>query len=494
MFKFWKRSAGRNVHEQPDDLQETVLTIDALRQMLANMYDAEFIERQTTRDQKVDIVYIRTLIDQGRLNEAIIEPIYRCSQETVYDCIADINASAVGTLLEAHNLLLQGFVLVHDSSINQWWSVPLQNPLSRAIEPSETETIIYGPKDSFSEQIEQNITMIRRRMPIAKLKTEMFSIGYLSKTKIVMIYVEGLTNPEFISTTRSKLSNIDFDLILESSNVTAFMDDHTHSVFPQYMQTDRPDACVYSLGLGKLIILVDNTPFAIIAPITFFHLFQSPEDYINRWMVASFFRCIRYLSFFLAITLIPLYVALSTHHYQMLPLQILFVLLESRSKLPFTPFWESFLMLITLEIIKEASLRMPTKSGQTLGVIGGIVIGQAAVQAGFASKVLIVLVGISSIASFLVPNYLMTKSNTLIHFIFLVLSAFLGIFGIAIGLIALLIHLNGLTSLKQPYFSPVAPFHAGEWMDLFIRGPLPLMKTRPDSLKPLDKRRYWRRR
>lgn len=134
MFKFWKRAAGRNVHEQPDDLQETVLTIDALRQMLDNMYDAEFIERQTTRDQKVDIVYIRTLIDQGRLNEAIIEPIYRCSQETVYDCIADINASAVGTLLEAHNLLLQGFVLVHDSSINQWWSVPLQNPLSRAID------------------------------------------------------------------------------------------------------------------------------------------------------------------------------------------------------------------------------------------------------------------------------------------------------------------------------------------------------------------------
>lgn len=119
--------------------------------------------------------------------------------------------------------------------------------------------------------------MLRRRMPIAKLKTEMFSIGYLSKTKIVMIYVEGLTNPEFISTTRSKLSNIDFDLILESSNVTAFMDDHTHSVFPQYMQTDRPDACAYSLGLGKLIILVDNTPFAIIAPITFFSSFSIPR-------------------------------------------------------------------------------------------------------------------------------------------------------------------------------------------------------------------------
>lgn len=151
-------------------------------------------------------------------------------------------------------------------------------------------------------------------------------------------------------------------------------------------------------------------------------------------------------------------------------------------------------MMITLEIIKEASLRMPTKTSQTLGIIGGIVMGQAAVQAGFASKVLIVFMGISAISSFLVPNYLMTRSSTLIQFVFLVLSAFLGIPGIIMGIIVFLIHLNGLSSLKQPFFAPVSPFYGKEWFDLFIRGPLTWMKTRPESLRPLQIWRYSKRR
>jgi hypothetical protein len=308
------------------------------------------------------------------------------------------------------------------------------------------------------------------------------------------LYIEGLTNPEFVSTAKKKISEINYDLFVDSSQVAAFMEEHQNSIFPQFQQTDRPDVVAYSLGLGKITILVDNTPFALVAPITIFHLFQSPEDYINRWVVASFLRTMRYVSFILSITLIPFYVALTTHHYQMIPLQTLFVLVESRSKLPFTPFWEAFIMLIFIEIIKEASLRMPTKTGQTLGVIGGIVIGQAAVEAGLASKVLIVMVGISTIGSFLVPNYLVTKANSLIQFILLVFSSFLGIVGIVLAMIIILAHLNGLSSLKQPYLSPVTPFYGKDWLDLFIRGPLVKMKERPEHLKPLKMKRYQTRR
>ncbi len=492
----WKKHLfGLEHHiDKPQHAVQTAVTIDALKQLLANMDDAEIIERQTNSDQKITLIYIKTLIDQERLNESVIEPLNNCSHDMIYDCTVTSKASEITTLEEAQKHLMQGYVLLNDTFLHMWRAIPLQNPLSRAIESSGTETIVYGPKDSFSEQIEQNITLIRRRLPLTALKTETFTVGTLSQTKVVLMYIEGLTNPEFVSIARSKISSIDFDLFIESSNVSAFLEDHINSIFPQFLQTDRPDACAYSLGIGKLVILVGNTPFSLIAPITFFHLFQSPEDYINRWLIASFLRLLRYLSFFLSVTLIPFYVALSTHHYQMIPLQILFVLLESRSKLPFTPFWEALLMLIALEIIKEASLRMPTKSGQTLGVIGGIVIGQAAVQAGFASKVLIVLMGISAIASFLVPNYLMTKTNTIIQLFFLILSSFLGIMGIALGMILVLIHLNGLTSLKQPYFAPVAPFHWKEWLDLFIRGPLTQMKTRPESLHPLQKWRISRRR
>ncbi|MEK3911825.1 spore germination protein [Paenibacillus sp. FSL H7-0331] len=475
-------------------MTHTEITTGSLHQLLSNMDDAEFIEARAALGRKISLYYIRTLIDQERLNEVVVEPLVRDPDRAAIQCLAASKVITISRLEEAHKQLLSGAVVLNDTATDIWLAVPLENPLSRSVESSETETIIYGAKDSFSEQIEQNITMIRRRLPLAELKTEKFTVGTLSKTTLMLMYMDGLTNPEFIETARSKISNIDFDQFLDSSQVAAFMEDHHHTIFPQFLETDRPDACANALGIGKLVILVNNTPYALIAPITFFHLFQSPEDYFLRWPVASFFRCIRYFGFFLSVVLMPFYVALATHHYQMLPLQILYVLLESRSKLPFSPFWEAFIMMITLEIIKEASLRMPTKTSQTLGIIGGIVMGQAAVQAGFASKVLIVFMGISAISSFLVPNYLMTRSSTLIQFVFLVLSAFLGIPGIIMGIIVFLIHLNGLSSLKQPFFAPVSPFYGKEWFDLFIRGPLTWMKTRPESLRPLQIWRYSKRR
>jgi hypothetical protein len=494
MFRY--KSQSKIDHKKNESLitDQAAVTLDALKHMVANMDDAAIVERQTNKGQKVILLYIGPLIDLERLNEIIIEPMIRDSHDTIYECVATSKISEIISLEDAERELLQGSVLLFDPMQNQWWSVLLKNPLGRAIESSEQETILYGAKDSFSEQIDQNITLIRRRLPLTELKTETFIVGSLSKSKVVLMYIEGLTNPEFISIAREKISKIDFDLFLDSSQVAAFMEEHHHSIFPQYQQTDRPDLCAFSLGLGKLVLLVNNTPFALVAPITFFDLFQSPEDYINRWRVASFLRLLRYLSFFLAITLVPLYVALTTHHYQMIPLQILYVILESRSKLPFSPFWEAAIMLIILEIIKEASLRMPTKSSQTLGMIGGIVIGEASVQAGFASKVLIVLVSISAIASFLTPNYLMTKANTLIQFVLLVLSSILGIFGMTLGIIGILAHLNALTSLKQPYLAPVTPFYGKDWLDLFIRGPLIWAKKRPEFLHPLKKWRVSRRR
>jgi hypothetical protein len=475
-------------------MAQTEITTDALRQLLSNMVDAELVEVGAAVEHKISLYYIRTLIDQERLNEVIVEPLNRNADRAATECLAAAKVITLTRLEEALKQLLSGAVLLHYTATEDWLAVPLENPLSRAIESSDTETVVYGARDSFSEQIEQNITMIRRRLPVVDLKTEKFTVGTLSKTTIILMYIDGLTNPEFIEIARSKITNIDFDLFVDSSQVAVFMEDHHHTVFPQFLETDRPDACAYGLGIGKIVVLVNNTPFALIAPITYFDLFQSPEDYFLRWPVASFLRCIRFLGFFLSVTLMPVYVALTTHHYQMIPLQILYILLESRSKLPFTPFWEAFLMMITLELIKEASLRMPTKTSQTLGVIGGIVIGQAAVQAGFASKVLIVLMGISAISSFLVPNYLMTKSSTLIQFILLIFSAFLGIPGIIMGVIALLAHLNGLSSLKQPYFAPISPFYGRDWLDLFIRGPLIWMKKRPEFLRTLQTWRYSRRR
>ncbi|QKS70283.1 spore germination protein [Paenalkalicoccus suaedae] len=500
---FWKKRESherRSEEKQSEDnlvtpsTMESELSMESLKKSLEQIDDAEFLEMNCSNNRIIHLVYIRTLIDQEKLNETIIDPLTNCSKASIQDCLVNSSTISIPVLKEAKSQLFSGCILLVDSSQNLWFAVPLKNPIGRAIETSETETILYGAKDSFTEQIEENITLIRRRLPIQELKTEKFSLGTMSKTNVVLMYIDGVTNPDFVTTIKEKISEINFDLFLDSSQVAAFLEKHQNSIFPQFQQTDRPDVVTYSLGLGKITLLIDNTPFALVAPITFFHLFQSPEDYINRWVVASFLRLMRYVCFILSVTLIPFYVALTTHHYQMIPIQTLLILVDSRSQLPFTPFWEAFIMLIFIEILKEASLRMPTKTGLTLGVIGGIVIGQAAVEAGFASNVLIVMVGISTVASFLIPNYLMTKANPLIQLILLILSSLFGLFGIILGSVAILAHLNSLSSIKQPYFSPVSPFYRKDWNDLFIRGPFFKMLERPEHLKPQKLKRYKTRR
>ncbi|WEG14677.1 spore germination protein [Pullulanibacillus sp. KACC 23026] len=473
---------------------KTPLTDGLLTQSLANMEDSEIISLDTNLGEKIFLYYIKTLIDNERLNEVIVEPLKQCSKDQINKSLLNAKIKKLSYLEEAEKEIVHGSVLLYDPTQNHWLAVPLETKFTRSIEPPETETVIYGAKDSFVEQIDQNITMIRQRLPITALKTETFTIGSLSRTKVVMMYIEGLTNPEFISIAREKMMSIDFDQFFDASQVEAFIEDHRHTLFPQFLETERPDVCSHSLVLGKLVFLVDKTPNGLIGPINFFNLFQSPQDYFLRWFIASFLRCIRFFSFFLTLTLVPLYVALTEHHYQVIPLQILYVLLKSRSQLPFTPFWEATIMLITLEIIKEASLRMPTKSGQILGVIGGIVISQATVQAGVTSNILIVSVGISAITSFLVPDYLMTKIITLLRFFLLVLSQLIGLPGIVLGMFIIFVHLIGLTSLKQPYLAPITPLYLKDWNDLFIRVPLSWIKERPRFLSPLQKWRIKNRR
>jgi hypothetical protein len=238
---FWRKFGNGSGHagNNPSTVQ-TEITLEALQRMLANMADAEIIERQTHPDQKVIFVYIKTLIDQKRLNESVIEPLNRCVQDTIYDCIATSKVEIVTTLEEAQNRLLSGSVLLHDPMRNRWMAVPLENPLGRSIQTSDTETVIYGPKYSFSEQLEQNITMSRRRLPSASLKTEKFTVGSLTKTTVVLMYIEGLTKPEFISAARTEISKIDFDQFYDTSQVAAFMEDHHHSIFPQFLQIGIP--------------------------------------------------------------------------------------------------------------------------------------------------------------------------------------------------------------------------------------------------------------
>lgn len=490
LISYFTKNNETNSHAGPDDkiskAEKTEVTLSRLQEAFNDVHDA-IVQELTCNSNVVSLFYIGSLIEVNKLQSDIIAPLLLEPKQNLKDTVLSNEIRPIKTLAQAIESVLQGFVMLFNGS--QVMAANVASTLSRSIETSEQEHIVYGPKDSLSEQLEQNLTLIRRRLPSSKLKSRIITIGSLSKTSIAILYIEGIANPDIVDIAISKTSKIDYDSFFDSSHVSVFLEDHVNSVFPQLQQTDRPDAIASALTSGKVIWIVANTPFALIGPITFFDLFQSPEDYIHRWMIGTFLRILRFFAFLTALVLTPIYVAFTMHHYNSMPLEILYVLLDSRSTVAFSPVWEAAFMLFTLEILKEASLRMPTKSGQTLGIVGGIVIGQAAVQAGFASNILIMHIAISAIASFLVPNYIMTNSSKLIQFALLFLAAWLGMWGIMFGLVCIAIHLNGLTSLKQPYLAPLTPLMWKDWKDTIIRLPLTRMNERPSWLKTLDRSR-----
>lgn len=462
------------------------VTLENLQETFDGVHDA-IAQNVASGSVDVSLFYIKSLIDEKQLQSNIIAPLMLTPQQSLKNGVVSSEIRHVDSLEEAIEHVLQGFVVIFAGS--QVLSADVTSTLGRSIETSEEETIIYGPKDSLSELLEQNLTLVRRRLPTPNLKSRVYNVGSLSKTSAAVLHIDGITNPKFVDIAFEKMSQIDYDVFFDSSHVISFLEDHVNSIFPQFQQTDRPDAIAAALASGKIVWLIDNSPFALIAPVTFFDLFQSPEDYIHRWIVGTFLRMLRFFAYLLAIILTPLYVAMTTHHYYSIPLDILTVLMESRSGIPFSPLWEAFFMMLVLEILKEASLRMPTKSGQTLGIVGGIVIGQAAVDAGIASNIMIIHIAISAIASFLVPNYIMTDSGKIIQFALLFLAAWLGMWGVIFGLVCILIHLNNLTSLKQPYLAPLTPLFLKDWKDMLVRLPLRIMYERPARLQTVNRMR-----
>lgn len=400
------------------------------------------------------IYFISSLVKVENVNKFIVCPILEANHSKDGIRFPVVNLEKDTSFEHAVANLLRGSIIVSHIQEKFYLSINIPSDTGRSIEPSDQETTLYTPLEGFTEQLAPNLTLIRRFLPTVDLKSEIFEVGELSKSKIALLYMEGLANPDEIQSIKEKLKRVNAKFIMNSSYLSRLLEDSPKSSFPQFKISDKPDFASYALSSGKIVLIVDQNPFVIIGPISFFDFFLSSEDYIHNAPIAFFIRAIRFIGYFTSLLLVPIYVAITTFHYEALPLELLFIVTESRSRVPFPPFLESILIILILEFLKEASKRMPAKTGNTLGVVGGIIIGDAAVQAGLASNILIVMVGIMAVSSFVVPNYLMGVSSKFIRIIFLVLSDQLGLFGVIAGFCILIIHLNSIYSLKKPYLLP----------------------------------------
>jgi hypothetical protein len=287
-----------------------------------------------------------------------------------------------------------------------------------------------------------------------------------------------------------RLNDIEFDQVIDSSSLAQMVTDNTMSIFPQLINTERPERVAAVLAEGKVAFLADGSPEAVFGPTTLVEFFSSLEDYYLPWQIASAVRLLRFFAVAFSVMSTPIYVAVLTFHYELIPRDLLSMIIASRSNIPFPPIIEAIFLELTIELLREAGARLPTKVGQTIGIVGGIVIGQASVEAGLTSNILLIIVALAALASFTTPVYQMGNTIRLMRFPFIILSAFLGGIGVAFCSLYTVVHLLHLTSLGRPYLEPVFPPRFADWKDAFVRLPFSWMSSRPVFLRPRDKGRF----
>ncbi|MEW9698633.1 spore germination protein [Paenibacillus sp. SI8] len=363
---------------------------------------------------------------------------------------------------------------------------------TRSISEPTTQVVIRGPKDSFSESIGTNISLVRRRIKSPNLWLETMQIGTVTQTDVAVMYVKGIANEQLVQEAKQRLHNIKIDGILESGYIEELIQDQTFTPFPTVYNTERPDVVAANLLEGRIAIMVDGTPYVLIAPTTFFSFFQSAEDYYNRFDIAIAIRLLRYMALFLSLLGPSIYIAAVAYHQEMIPTPLLISLAAQREGVPFPMFIEALMMEISFELLREAGVRMPRAVGQAVSIVGALILGQAAVQAGIVSAAMVIVVATTGIASFATGSYSIDISVRLLRFVIMIFAGTFGFYGIAIISIIIIAHLCSLRSFGVPFMAPLAPFIAADQKDAVLRLPIWSFLTRPRLTNSIDKIRMGR--
>lgn len=352
----------------------------------------------------------------------------------------------------------------------------------RAVTEATTQVAIRGAKESFTETLITNVSLVRRKIRNPNLWMERVEVGTVSRTDVAILYIHGIADEQSVQAVRDKLKGIEIESILESGQVEQLIEDNGYTPFPTVFNTERPDSVASNLMEGRIAIIVDGTPFVLIAPTNFFMFFHAVEDHYQRFDVSTLVRLLRYICLIVSLFGPAIFVAALTFHQEMIPTPLLINLASQREGVPFPAFVEALLMEGTFEIIREAGIRLPTPIGQTVSIIGGLVLGQAAVQAGIVSPAMVIVVSITGISSFTTPAFNMALSVRLLRFAIMFVAAFMGLYGITVASFILIAHMCSLKSLGIPYMAPLAPFVMEAQRDAIIRSPIQFLRKRPRQL------------
>ncbi|MED1862993.1 spore germination protein [Fictibacillus nanhaiensis] len=481
------------------------VVVDRVKTLLGNPMDLIVREFEFELENKVTatLLFLEEMNDTQVLNEFILSPLMTLSKDKQSSPVPvdhalhyiKQNALALGRVLDVETedelveALLAGLSVLLVEGNKKGLKLGTNGGKVRGIEEPTSEVVIRGPKDSFTESIKTNISLIRRRIRSKDIRIDKYKIGEVTHTDVAVVYLENIANPLLVKEIKERIEEVKTDGLLESGQLEEFIQDETVTVFPQFLNTERPDVVIGNLLEGRVGIIINGTPFVLIAPAQFIQFFQSSEDYYMRYDISTFLRLLRFSVFIISLIAPSIYIALTTFHQAMIPTTLLFGIAAQREGVPFPAIAEALVMEITFEILREAGIRMPRAVGVAVSIVGALVLGQAAVQAGLVSPAMVIVVGITAVASFAIPSFAVATSARLLRFPLMLISSVFGFYGLTLALIVIIAHLTSLRSFGYPYLSPFAPIQTQDLKDSLFRFPITKLFKRPEKLSKKNQTR-----
>jgi spore germination protein KA len=443
--------------------------LDANRRWLKERLDGNFdvvIQDIEHRGKTTAFVlYIEGMADSEAISDHVMAPLMR--QE--WNHISASQKSETGDFETVLDAVFAGNGAVFFEDADKAVIVNVRGGTRRGVEEPNSEAVIRGPREGFNENLRTNTALVRFKIKSPKLKMESFTIGTETRTQVVLAYMDNLIDPGVLREVRERIRKINIDGILESGYIEESIEDDTFSPFPQFQYTERPDTAAAQLLEGRFAIFVDGSPFVLMAPVTLMQLLQASEDYYDRFMIGSMIRILRIVFMLLALYLPGVYVAIMTYHQDMIPTNLLLSIAAAREAIPFPTIVEALIMEVSFEALREASIRLPRTIGQAVSILGALVVGQAAVEAGIVSAPMVIIVSLTGIASFSIPRFNLAITMRMLRFPMMIMAGIFGLLGIVVGMVLITTHLSRLRSFGVPYLSGLAPASPKDHHDLFFR-------------------------
>ncbi|MCL5072616.1 MAG: spore germination protein [Actinobacteria bacterium] len=487
--------AGKSVSKE---LQEN---LEKIKKEFNIPVNQDIVIRKFKIARKIDaaLIFVDGMVDKIIINDFILRQLMppdhftdckeECPMSYIEESVLSINQ--VTRLNEYDQIIpqiLNGLTGLFIQGCEECLLIESRGYEKRSVEKPATENVIMGAQEGFTENLRTNLTLIRKIVKNKNLVTEILPVGKTSHGNCGIVYLDGIANPDIIREVKRRIESLDTDFVSGSGMLEELISDNPYMIFPYILTTERPDRSASLIMDGRVLIIFDGSPFASSVPASFFEAIQSPEDFFLKWQFASALRIIRLLGLLFTLFLPGLYIALTLFHQEMVPTELLTSIAKSRQNVPFPTIIEILMMEVSFELIREAGIRVPGAIGTTLGIIGALILGQAAVSAQIVSPVLIIVVAVTGIGSFAIPTYALSFAIRLIRFIFILFGAIAGFYGISAGILILGGIACSMKSFGVPYFSPISPKTKSN-LDIIVSAPISKHKQRPDYINPLNRKR-----